>query len=352
MPQAPARRKKVTLQDVARAASVSNATASLALQNNPRISEPTRQRVWAAVKALGYVYNRHAASLRTQRSSTVGFIIADLANPFYAEMIAGAEAVLVAQDFSLLLGTTGNDIDRQARSVRTMLERDVDGLFLATAAGTEPAALQEIMRFCPLVMVTDDYADMSIDFVAMDNEEGSRRATAYLIQLGHRRIAFVGGSEEMATRQSRLRGYRQALASRGLPCDAALCVESPITRRGGYLAIQRLLAADAPPTAAYCFSDVNAFGVMLGLRAASLEAGKDFAVVGFDNVAEASLWQPSLTTVATNPSAMGEQLARILLQRIAEPDMPVQRIFMPSRLIERDSTGPPARSLKDSTIPG
>ena len=344
MPQAPARRKKVTLQDVARAASVSSATASLALQNNPRISEPTRQRVWTAVEALGYVYNRHAASLRTQRSSTVGFIIADLANPFYAEMVSGAEAELVAQDFSLLLGTTGNDLQRQSRSVRTMLERDVDGLFLATAAGTERDALQEIMRFCPLVMVTDDYADMSIDFVAMDNEDGSRRAIEFLIGLGHRRIAFVGGAAEMATRQSRLQGYRQALERGNLPYEPGLCVESPITRRGGYLAIQRLLAADAPPTAAYCFSDVNAFGVMLGLRAAGLEAGRDFAVVGFDNVAEASLWQPSLTTVATNPGAMGAQLARILLQRIAAPDMPVQRVFMPSRLIERDSTAPPAQT--------
>ncbi len=342
MAQSPARRKKVTLQDVAQAASVSKATASLALQNNPRISEPTRQRVWSAVESLGYVYNRHAASLRTQRSLTVGFIIADLANPFYAEMISGAEAELVAQDFSLLLGTTGNDLERQSRSVRTMLEHDVDGLFLATAAGTEPAALQEIVRFCPLVLVTDDYGDMAIDFVAMDNEKGSRRAIEFLIKQGHERIAFVGGSEEMATRQSRLRGYRQALESHGIPYDPALCVASPITRRGGYLAIQRLLRVETPPTAAYCFSDVNAFGVMLGLRAAGIKAGKDFAVVGFDNIAEASLWQPSLTTVATNPGAMGEQLARILLKRIAEPSIPIQRIFMPSRLIERDSTGPPA----------
>ena len=313
----------------------------MALRDNPRISEPTRRRVLAAVEDLGYVYNRHAASLRTQRSLTVGFIIADLSNPYYAELIAGAEAELVAQDFSLLLGATGGDLQRQARSVRTMLERDVDGLFLATAAGTKAAELRQITRYCPLALNTDDFADMAIDFMAMDNEGGSRRAIEFLIQQGHRRIAFIGGSDEMATRQSRLRGYGQALADHGIPCDSALVVACPITRRGGYRAIQRLLHSDAPPTAAYCFSDVNAFGVMLGLRAAGIEPGRDFAVVGFDNVAEASLWQPSLTTVATDPGAIGEQLARILLRRIANPDMPVQRIFMPSRLIERDSTGPP-----------
>ena len=342
MTRAPRRRKKVTLQDVADAASVSKATASLALQNNPRISQPTRQRVLEAVESLGYVYNQRAASLRTQRSYTVAFLINHLANPFNAELISGAESQLAAEDFSLLLGTASYDQEKQARLVRTMLERDVDGLILSPITGTEAESLSKIAAYCPLLLTTQHYEALSIDSVDMDNENGTARAVEYLVQLGHRRIAFIGGAAETPSRQSRLRGYRKVLERCGIPYDPAICVASEVTRGGGYNAVQRVLASPDPPTAAFCYCDVNAFGVMLGLRAAGIEAGLDFAVVGFDNVAEASLWQPSLTTIATDPAALGAQAAKLMLQRIAEPEMPIQRVIMPSRLIIRHSTAPPA----------
>lgn len=339
------RRQKVTLQDVADAAFVSIATASLALQGNPRISEPTRQRVLAAVESLGYVYNQRAASLRTQRSYTVAFIINDLANPFNAELTAGAEAQLAAADFSLLLGAAAYDYEKQARLVKTMLERDVDGLILSPVTGTAAETLQKIADYCPLILTTQHYRDLELDSVDMDNENGTAKAVEYLVQQGHERIAFIGGLEESPSRQLRLRGYRNVLERQGITFDPAICIASEVTRRGGYNAVQQLLAGRTPPTAAFCFCDVNAFGVMLGLRAAGIEAGKDFAVVGFDNVVEASLWQPSLTTVATDPTALGEQAAKLMLQRIAEPDMPVQHVIMPSQLIVRDSSATLAKEL-------
>ena len=337
------RRKKVTLQDVADAASVSKATVSLALSNNPRISEPTKQRVLAAVESLGYVYNQLAASLRTQRSFTVGFVIADLSNPFNAELASGAESQMTAGNFSMLLGATSYDLNTQSRMVKTMLERDVDGLILSPVTGTDSKTLEKIARHCPLVLLSQHYASLAVDCVGMDNEAGTERAVEFLVQQGHDRIAFIGGHDKTPTRQSRLEGYRKVLEKHKIPYDPALCVSSPVSRRGGYDAIQRILDAPKPPTAAYCYGDVIAFGVILGLRAAGIEAGKAFAVIGFDNVAEASLWQPSLTTVSTNPKGMGEQAARLMLQRIAEPDMPVQRVIMPSRLIKRDSTASPAQ---------
>ena len=338
----PKRRKKITLQDVAVAAGVSKATASMALQNNARISEPTRQRVLAAVESLGYVYNRRAASLRTQRSQTVAFIINDLFNPFNAEVTSGAESQLAVQDYSLLLGKSWHDLDKQARMVRIMLERDVDGLILSPVTGTDARSLHEIARYCPLVLTTKHYASLSVDAVDMDNENGAARAIEYLLGLGHKRIAFIGGSEESPSRQRRLLGYRRALKRHGIAYDPALSVASEVNRRGGYLAVERILALADPPSAAFCYCDLNAFGFMLGLRAAGIEAGRDFAVVGFDNVAEASLWQPSLTTVAAHPVALGEKAAELMLQRIAQPDMPIQRVTIPSQLILRDSTAYPA----------
>ena len=339
------RRQKITLQHVADAASVSKATASMVLSNNPRISEPTRQRVLAAVESLGYIYNQRAASLRTQRSYTVGLLIKDVSNPYNAELTSGAESFLAERDYSLLLGTTDDDLDKQSRMIKTMLERDVDGLILSPAAGTSTASLQKLMSHCPLVLMTQYVQDLAADYVGMDNEIGTVLAVEHLIQQGHRRIAFVGGFEATLTRQWRLNSYRDTLLEHNIEFDAGLCVTGPVSRRGGFDAIHRLLRMPEPPAAAYCFSDVIAFGVMLGLRAAGIEAGKDFAVVGFDNVEEASLWQPSLTTVATDPSAMGALAADIMLKRIAEPDMPVQQVIMPSRLIARDSTAAPVAAI-------
>ncbi len=338
------RRKKVTLQDVADAANVSKATASLALNNNPRISEPTRQRVLAAVETLGYVYNQRAASLRTQRSYTIGLILKDVSNPFNAELTAGAESQLAEQDFSLLLCTTDDDLDKQARMIKTMLERDVDGLILSPAAETATESLQRLMQHCPLVLMTQYYSDLAADCVGMDNENGTVLAVEHLIQQGHRRIAFVGGFEATSSRQRRLQSYRDTLQHHGIEFDPALCITSPVSRRGGYDAVHQLLDMPERPSAAYCFSDVIAFGVMLGLRAAGIEAGRTFAVIGFDNVAEASLWHPSLTTVSTDARGMGEQAAKLMLDRIAEPDLPVKRVIMPSRLIERDSTAVPVQA--------
>ena len=236
-----ARRQKVTLQHVADAANVSKATASLALSNNPRISEPTRQRVLEAVESLGYVYNQRAASLRTQRSYTIGLIIKDLSNPFNAELTSGAESQLADHDYSLVLATTDADLGKQSRMVQTMLERDVDGLLLAPTAGTATASLQRLMDYCPLVLLTPYHADLAADCVGMDDEKGTARAVEHLIQQGHRRIAFVGGFETELTRQRRSQSYRETLQRHNIEFDPALRVAGPVSRRGGYDAVHQLL---------------------------------------------------------------------------------------------------------------
>ena len=338
-----ARRKKVTLQQVADAAKVSKATASLALRDNTRISEPTRQRVLEAVESLGYVYNQRAASLRTQRSYTIGLIITDVTNPFNAELTSGAESHLTYHDYSLVLATTDGDLNKQTRMVRTMLERDVDGLILSPVAQTTIESMQDLTQFCPLVLLIPYYSELEADCVGMDDENGTARALEHLIGLGHRRIAFVGGYAEQATRSRRLASYRDALQRHNIGFDPALCIDSPVTLRGGYDAVQQLLRLPAPPSAAYCYSDVNAFGVMLGLRAAGLEAGADFAVIGFDDVPEASLWHPSLTTVSADPRGLGEAAAQLIHRRILAPDAPIRRIILPAHLVIRDSTAAPIR---------
>lgn len=330
--------KKVTLQDVANKAGVSKTTASLVLRRNPRISEPTRKRVLAAVESLDYVYNQHAASLRTQRSDTIGLIVSDLSNPFYAELTTGIQMELGKNHIGLLLGITFDDMVTHQHLGKTMLERDVDGLILVPPAGVDESTIRKLANHIPVVLLTRYIPNLEIDYVGTDNELGGRRAVEHLIEKGHQRIAFIGGHEASSARRDRLRGYSSMLESHGFPVDLSLCVTSRVSREGGYQAIQALLRLPDPPTAALCYNDVVAFGVMLGLRAVGVEPGADFAVVGFDDVAEASLWQPSLSTVSSSPEAMGQSVADLLLRRLANPNLPIEQITFPSKLVLRNST--------------
>ena len=330
--------KKVTLQDVADEAGVSKTTASLVLRNNPRITEPTRQRVLSAVESLNYIYNQRAASLRTQRSDTIGLIVSDLSNPFYAELTTGIQMELSNNHIGLLLGITLDNVDTHQHLGTTMLERDVDGLIVVPPAGVEESTMRKLARHIPVVLLTRYIPDLEMDYVGIDNELGGRRAVEHLIDRGHRRIAFIGGHKASSARRDRLSGYTRTLEKHQLPVDPSLCITSSVSRKGGYDAVQKLLQLPDPPTAALCYNDVIAFGVMLGLRTVGVEPGADFAVVGFDDVAEASLWQPTLTTVSTNSQAMGQSVAELLLRRLANPGMSIEKITFPSTLIRRNST--------------
>jgi LacI family transcriptional regulator len=168
---------------------------------------------------------------------------------------------------------------------------------------------------------------------------GAEMAVEHLARLGHRRIAFVGGPAESSARRDRYAGYRRALDAAGLATDAGLSVTTPVTRTGGYEGILPLLERSDPPTAALCYNDVVAFGVMLRLYSIGVRVGTDFAVVGFDNIEEAALWRPALTTISIPPRHVGEVAARLLLSRIEDPDMPPRQCILDPELVVRDSCG-------------
>ena len=329
---------RVTLQDVADVVGVSRSTVSLVLSDHPRISRETRRKVLEAVEALGYVYDRRAASLRTKRSYTVGLIITDITNPFYAELTSGIESQLLEANYIALLGSTSDRIDNQERFIETMRERGTDGIILCPARGTSADSIESLARQLPTVLITRYLAGLDIDYVGTDNELGARRATEHFIERGHRRIAFIGGPQDSSARRDRLSGLLSSLEKHGMALDASLLMTSPVTRKGGYDAIQALAARGDAPTAVLCYNDVVAFGVMLGLRACGLEPGRDVAVAGFDDVHEASLWNPPLSSVSATLTQMGQQAAALLLQRIEEPARPPQQVILPSSLIIRASS--------------
>jgi LacI family transcriptional regulator len=332
--------RPVTLLNVARDAGVSRATASLVLRGSELVADETRERVLASMRKLGYVYHRGAASLRTQRSNTVGLIVPDVTNPFFAEMTVGIEERLDQAQHVVLLGNTAETLNKQERLLAMMQEYRADGVLLCPATGTSAQTITRLRQGrLPFILFTRYVDGVEADYVGADNKRGAELATEHLIMLGHQRIAFVGGPANSSARHDRLQGYQNALARHGLPIDPALQLTSPTTREGGHHCIRILQERAEPPTAVLCYNDIVAFGVMLGLQASGHTPGRDVAVIGFDDIAEAGLWQPALTTVAISPRQIGEEAARLLLERIAAPDAAARQIILHPKLIVRQSCG-------------
>ncbi len=331
---------RLTLRDLATHAGVSPATVSLVLRKSPLVAQSTRERVLASIETLGYVYNRGAASLRTQRTHTVGVAINELVNPYFAELTAAIEHALNAIGYSVFLSNSAEDTTRQDQFIDTMREYNVDGLIICPAAGTTAKSLQRLVQFdMPCVQVSRYVPGVVLDFAGSDNRSGMFLATEHLISLGHSRIAMIGGNNAISTGRERHKGYADALAAEGIAIEPGLIVPAGATREDGAAAIKTLLKNRHPPTAAVCYNDLTAFGVMLGLRQIGLEPGRDFAVVGCDDVSEAALWKPALTSITIDTVRMGEVAARMLLERIADHDAPRREIVLEPKLAVRASSG-------------
>jgi LacI family transcriptional regulator len=335
----PGGRARLTLLDVAAQAGVSRATVSLVLRDSPLVAADTRERVRAAVDTLGYTYNRGAAMLRASRTQTIGLIVTDITNPFFGEMAVGVDAAIDPAGYVSFLVSTGEDLSRQDRFLRRMREQGVDGVVLCPAAGTPPELIRRLREWrLPCVQALRHVSDgVAEDHAAADNRFGLEQVVEHLVRLGHRRIAYIGGDLGHSVSRARRAGYTAAMRRHGL--DTGAILKAPVSRRGGAEALGALLDGPSPPTAVVCFNDVVAFGVMLGLERRGMRAGRDLAVTGVDDLPEAALREPGLTTISTLPRLVGEEAGRLLLRRIAEPDRPPEQVILPARLVVRASCG-------------
>jgi LacI family transcriptional regulator len=337
--------KRISLKDVARSAGVSTGTVSMVLNSNPSVAQTTRAHVQQVINELGYVYNRSGAQLRTKRTGIVGVSICNLANPYFAEITVGIEEALGELGLALVLGHSGESVKQQSKFFNTTREHNVEGLILMPAIGTTHEMLEEVISWhIPLVLVSRYTAGIETDYAGFDNHMGSVMATRHLLELGHERIAFVGDNTRTSTGRDRVRGYRTALRKAGKQIPNDLVIECESSREQGFLAAKELLERMAPPTAIVCFNDLVAFGVMLGLRNLGLEPGRDCSVVGADDVAEAALWHPGLTTVAVHSRLIGLNAGQLFRKRLETPDRPPERILLKPELVVRGSSGPLIKS--------
>ncbi len=333
--------KKVTLVDVALHAGVSRATASLVLRGSPLVAKKTKEQVLASMQALGYVYNRAAANLRSQKSRSIGLVVTDITNPFFAELAISIESQLFEAGYTVMLGNTLDHLEHQNRLLHVMQGHQVDGLLLCPAEGSSRQTLDLLASWrLPCVLIARYLENSLADYAGADNIAGAEMAVDHLVERGHRRIAFLGGLSGSSARHDRYTGYQNALQRHGLSVDPLLSVTSPVSRQGGFDALLHLLDLENPPSAALCYNDVVAFGAIFGLQSRALSPGKDFAIVGFDDIADAALVRPALTTISIKPHEIGQAAIELLRERMASPDKKRRQIVLLPKIVVRDSTSP------------
>jgi LacI family transcriptional regulator len=332
--------RKLTLQDVADKLGVSKATVSLAINGSPLVAQRTREKILKIVEEFGYVYNRKAASMSTGKTRTVGLAVHDITNPYFSEVCAAIESVLSQHGMMSFLCNTNESIERQERFIDTLAEHQADGIILCPAAGTNVKSLQpHINRRLPAVLLARDVKGTEFDYVGNDDFLALKMVTEHLIRLGHDRIAMIGGGQLTSTSKLRRAGYFAAMEENRVPVDPDLVIDCAINPRGGEGAVKKVLEHKRPATAISCFSDLVAIGVISGLYRMGARPGRDIAIVGCDDVEEAGRAYVELTTARIQKWAIGQSAADVLIRRIADPDLPIQRIIIKPDLIIRKSCG-------------
>ena len=335
---------RVTLMDVARHCGVSRATVSLVLNDSPLVAAKTRDRVRQAMVELGYVYNRAAASLRTQHSDAIGVVLTNITNPYFAEFAAGLQDALIDSATVPLLAVSGEDRALQHRLVRSLVERNVDGIVLVPAHGTQPGDLPDLVG-TPLVLLARRLKGMDVDYVGAQNSDGGYAAAEHLYSHGCRRIAFVGGFTDSSAREERAGGVAEFLNDHSLTLNADHSVVCEPARQQAREAAIRLLTEATDVDGIVCFSDVVAFGVLDALADLGRTVGSDVRVIGFDDVHDAGLNRPSLSSVAVPARETGRRAGQLVLKRAAGSTERTVREEFPTKLEPRETCGCPRPPL-------
>jgi LacI family transcriptional regulator len=347
------KRHKVTLSDVARASGVSCATVSRVLNGYEFIKESTRTRVMEAVDNLGYVANWQARSLANGSSQIIGLLVPNLDIGYVGTITQGIDQELARTNYDLILYTTHHHPDKESFYVSAIANGMTEGMLLI--APQVPATYLDLLRAqnFPYVLIDQADATENSNAVEASNWQGAYDATLYLYQLGHTRIAFITGALTIRSAVDRLRGYKAALAECGIPVREELIVEGDYQQRTAYKVAKKLLQdADPAPTAIFGSNDLSAFGAMDAARECGYHIPDDISIIGFDDIPQAALIYPKLTTVRQPLEQMGQVAVKLLLEQIENPSSPLQRVTLATKFVIRDSCRPypPQRGNHKDTL--
>jgi LacI family fructose operon transcriptional repressor len=331
----------VKIKDVAAAAGVSTATVSRVLSDHPHVRSEVRDRVLAAVAELEYRPNLLARSLRTQQTNTIGLILSDIRNPFFAGISRAVEDIASEHGMTLILCNTDENPEREALYLDLMRTEQVSGVILSPTQ--QIARLADLNLDVPVVLVDRALKNGDVDAVLLDNLSAASELTTHLLEQGYRRIAALIGDTN-TTGLERQRGYEAALREHGLaPLPALVKILRPQIDTG-CAAAKQLLEAAQPPDAILAGNSLLTAGVLQAIRERNLRIPQDVAVVGFDETVWASLVEPAITTMAQPTDEIGKTATELLLQRIVAPQRPARKVILQGILHVRGSSAAKAGS--------
>ena len=330
---------RITIKDVAREADVSISTVSHVINDTRFVDPVTKQHVQDALKKLGYRPNNVARSLRSGVTKTIGLIVPDASNLFFAEIARKIENYGFQQGYSVILGNSDNDPAKEIQYIHTLLAKSVDGVIFISA-GAELRNFKQFADSSIPVVVADRVVPVELaDVVLVDNEQGGYDATRCLIELGHTLIGCITGPNDLSPSMQRLDGYKRALHEAGIPLRPDLVVTGDFQIQGGCDAMDRLLRAPERPGAVFVCNDMMAVGAMTSARNAGLAIPADLSIIGFDDIELASAVSPTLTTIAQPIDEMARYATDLLIQRLSgRRKGENQRIILKTTLIKRAST--------------
>jgi LacI family transcriptional regulator len=342
---------RVTIRDVAARSGVSANTVSRVLNGKQDVNAATRARVQAVINELGFRPNNLARSLLRRHSRTIGHVVTDCTNPNTAQQIRAVQDVTSREGYSVVLFDTNERTDRQAESLHLLEEQVVDGVILTPARSHDDGLARFVARGNRLVLLNRDVDGLDVDRVMIDNRAGAHAAIRHLLDLGHRRIAYVTGRREISTVWERLAGYQDALGEYDIALDPKLVCRVEIDPEAAAEATRRLLERRRRPTAIFTYNDLMAVGALVAIREAGLRVPEDVSLVGHDDILYAPYLQVPLTTVAQPTREMGETAARLLVERLRGDAGPPRSIVLQPRLVVRASTAAPVGSSSPNLSP-
>ncbi len=328
----------VSMKDVAQAAGVSLSTVSRALADSARVNPETRERIQGIAREMGYLPSAIARGLATRRTHTLGVVVMDITDPFIAEIVRNIDRTALNHGYSLILSSCGSDPQRELTAIRFLRQHRVDAIIVPDPfiGETSLPLLEE--SGVPVILINKK---RYLHSVGIDNVHAAQLGVNHLLDLGHTRTAYIGGSRSPEESMERRYGYEQALVARGIAPDPSLVVEGNGWPEGGSLGMERLLKLHEPPSSVFCFNDVTAIGAIQAAFTAGLRVPDNISIIGFDDINLAPYLMPPLTTIA-QPKDQMAQLAVEMALSLLDGEQPPDDVTLRGKLVVRGSTARPA----------
>lgn len=340
---------KITITEIAEEAKVSIATVSRVLNNKDKgVSKATRERVLNIIEEKGYHPNAIARGLVTKKTKVIGLLLPSITNPFFPEIERGIEDMATALGYSIILCNTDYDSEREKKYLKLLIERQVDGIIYALSVAEENYESIETLkkRGIPFVVFDKYVKDEKVPYIYTENEEPTCNMVKYIIDKGHKKIAFISGPLEYITAKDRLNGYKRALKEKDINLDPSLIKYEAYTMEGGEVATEALLKEKKEFTAIACANDLIAIGALKTLRKHNIKVPEEVSITGFDNIDITDVTYPRITTVHQPKYEIGQMAVKTLIDLIDKEKINNRGMVLKSSIIERDSV----RNLKEELL--